>query len=234
MEVLAIGCHPDDLEIACFGTLARCIQRGDHVTICHVANGCRGHALIEPVRLREIRLKEAKDAGSCIGATVCTLDIPDLEVNSGDREQVKALTELIRQVKPDFIITHSPLDYMPDHLEVQKLVFNASFSASIWDQNNRSAGVAPVTPLYYMDTLAGVHFLPTDYVDISSVIQDKLQALNCHRSQIDWMRDHDHIDFSDFVKTCSRYRGLQCGVAYAEGFQYADVWPRRTPYRLLP
>lgn len=234
MRVLAIGCHPDDLEIGCFGTLARCVQRGDTVTICHVANGCRGHVLIDPVSLREIRLEEAREAGQRIGAQVLTLDVPDLEVNSRDPEQIKALTEVVRQAKPDLVITHSPQDYMQDHLEVQKLAFDASFSASIWNQQDRAAGVAAITPLYYMDTLAGVNFLPAEYVDISDVIEVKLEALGCHHSQIDWMRDHDKIDFIDFVATCSKFRGLQCGVRYAEGFQSAAVWPRQPTRRLLP
>ena len=233
MNVLAVGCHPDDLEIACFGTLARCVQRGDKVSICHIANGNRGHVVFDPVRLREIRREEAIEAGRRIGAEVCTLDVPDLEVNSRDYEQIKALTELVRKIKPDFIITHSPQDYMQDHLEVQKLVFDASFSASIHNQEDRPAGVAKITPIFTMDTLAGVNFLPTEYVDITSVITVKQEALNCHHSQIDWMREHDHIDFLDFVKTCSKYRGLQCGVGYAEGFQTVAVWPRQPVQRLL-
>lgn len=234
MNVLAVGCHPDDLEVGCFGTLIRCVKRKDTVTICHVANGCRGHVVIDPVSLRDIRLKEAQESGERIGAHVCTLDVPDLEVDSRDKEQINAMTELVRRIKPDFIITHSPDDYMQDHLEVQKLVFNASFSASIWNQEDRKAGVAAITPIYYMDTLAGVNFSPTEYVDISEVITEKLEALNCHHSQIDWMREHDHIDFLDFVKTCSKYRGLQCGVRYAEGFQNERVWPRQTVQRMLP
>ena len=48
------------------------------------------------------------------------------------------------------------------------------------------------------------------------------------------MRDHDHIDFAEFVKTCSRYRGLQCGVQYAEAFRMAYDAYRVVPYRVLP
>ena len=96
------------------------------------------------------------------------------------------------------------------------------------------AGAAELTPLYYMDTLAGVNFLPTEYVDISSTIDKKLEMLECHVSQMKWMRDHDHIDFAEFVKTCARFRGLQCGVDYAEGFTQAYAWPKIKPTRMLP
>ena len=234
INVLAIGCHPDDLEIACFGTLARCVKRGDVVTICHVANGSRGHVVIKPDALRLIRLEEARQAGAMIGAAVVTLDVPDLEVNSDDPEQTRAMINVIRTAQPDLIITHCPRDYMKDHQEVQKLVFDASFSASIPSLQTGVPGVAAITPLFYMDTLAGINFLPNEYVDISDVIEEKLAALDTHYSQTDWMREHDHIDFLEFVRTCSRFRGLQCGVQYAEGYQLCQTWPRIPTMRLLP
>ena len=58
--------------------------------------------------------------------------------------------------------------------------------------------------------------------------------LECHESQIKWMLHHDKIDFVDFVRTCSKFRGLQCGVPYAEAFTQAYVWPKVTTKRLLP
>ena len=212
INVLAIGCHPDDLEIACFGTLARCVKRGDVVTICHVANGSRGHVVIKPDALRLIRLEEARQAGAMIGAAVVTLDVPDLVVNSDDPEQTRVMINVIRTAQPDLIITHSPRDYMKDHQEVQKLVFDASFSASIPSLQTGVPGVAAITPLF----------------------KEKLAALDTHHSQTDWMREHDHIDFLEFVRTCSRFRGLQCGVQYAEGYQLCQTWPRIPTMRLLP
>jgi len=85
-----------------------------------------------------------------------------------------------------------------------------------------------------MDTLAGIGFIPTEYVDISDVMDLKLEALACHESQIKWMRDHDGIDFLDFVRTCNKYRGLQASVSYAEGFRQYAGWPRFKTSRLLP
>ena len=93
---------------------------------------------------------------------------------------------------------------------------------------------AGVCPIYHMDPVAGTGFIPTEYVDISDTIELKLEALACHKSQIDWMRDHDHIDFLDFVRTCSKVRGYQSGVAYAEGFRPNLNYLRMTTKRLLP
>ena len=89
-------------------------------------------------------------------------------------------------------------------------------------------------PIYYMDTLAGVGFEPTEYVDISEHIDLKMNMLECHESQLVWMREHDNIDFADMVKTCSRYRGYQCGAEYAEGFRQCNVYLKGTTKRLLP
>ena len=70
--------------------------------------------------------------------------------------------------------------------------------------------------------------------DVSEYIDKKLEMLECHESQVVWMRDHDGIDFPDMVKTCSRYRGYQCGAEYAEGFRQAQYYLKGTTKRLLP
>lgn len=234
MNVLAIGCHPDDIEINCAGTLRRCIKRGDKVTVCHVCNGNLGHEIIEPDELRTIRSQEAKEAGKISGIEVVTCDIDDVKIYSSSKEHRDKVVDLIRRVQPDFIITHAPNDYMPDHIAVSQLVFDASFAASVPHYTTEEKNSAKVVPIYYMDNLAGVGSQPTEYVDISEEIDAKLEMLECHVSQLKWMRDHDNIDFAEFVKTCARYRGLQCGVQYAEAFSQCMVWPKIVPYRLLP
>lgn len=232
MNVLAIGCHPDDVEMSCSGTLIKCLKRGDKVTVCHVANGNMGHEVISPEELREIRIQEAKNAGKVAGYDVVTLDIGDLLVDDADMKQRDKVVELIRKVKPDFIITHSPNDYMPDHRAVSKLVFDASFVSSVPHYGN--GGAAELTPVYYMDNTAGMNFMPTEYVDISEEIELKMEALECHESQLKWMRDHDNIDFAEFVRAVSRFRGLQANTQYAEAFSQEFSWPKITTKRLLP
>jgi len=234
MNILAVGCHPDDLEIGCGGTLSKYARAGHRVVYCHVANGNLGHAVIGPEELRDIRKAETAASGAILNAEVIGLDVSDLEVDAKNSKTILQLIEVIRYVRPDIIITHSPDDYMRDHVEVSRLVFNASFSSSIPHVPTQHPAYSLIAPVYYMDTLAGVGFLPEEYVDITETIEIKLNALNCHESQVKWMRDHDGIDFLDFVRTCSKYRGLQCGVAYAEGFRACRVWPRQTAKRLLP
>ncbi len=234
MNVLAIGCHPDDIEVSCAGTLVKYATAGHAVTVCHVANGDLGHAVIMPDELRVIRAKEAINAGAAAGIKVMTCDIGDITVYEGDRRQRDRVVDVIRMVKPDVIITHSPDDYMPDHVAVSRLVFDASFAASVPHYGTAVPGAAPITPLYYMDTLAGVGFVPTEYVDITDTVEKKLLMLECHESQMKWMRDHDNIDFAEFVRVCARFRGLQSGVKYAEAFTQCYAWPKITTKRFLP
>ena len=89
MNVLAIGCHPDDIEISCSGTLAKCVKRGDKVTVCHVANGNMGHEVIMPDELREIRLNEAIRSSTSAGFEVMTIDVGDLLVDGGSTNGMK-------------------------------------------------------------------------------------------------------------------------------------------------
>lgn len=235
MNILAVGCHPDDIEIGCGGTLAKYAAAGHTVYTAHVANGNLGHAVIRPDELRKIRTLEAEAAGKRLGAAdVFNLDVGDLHVSEFDEATVEAVARLIRRTAPDVLITHAPEDYMRDHVQTGRVVFNASFASSVPHYAEDAPAHAKICPIYYMDTLAGVNFLPGEYVDVSDFIETKLEALACHESQIKWMLEHDRIDFLDFVRTCSKFRGLQCGAAFAEGFRRCDAWPRIPTERLLP
>ena len=235
MNILAIGCHPDDLEIGCYGTLAKYVKQGHDVAVCHVANGNLGHVEIMPDELRTMRFNEAEAAAKIIGATHYSIDIDDLYVTPENDDLVRRLAGVVREVQPDVIITHYEHDYMNDHMNTYLAAFRASFGASCphFDMT-ATTPAANVCPLYHMDTVSGAGFLPTEYVDISDTIDLKLEALSCHKSQLVWMLEHDGIDFVDFVRTCSKVRGYQCGVAYAEGFRLSQNYLRMCTKRMLP
>lgn len=232
--VLVVSCHPDDMEIACAGTLLKCKERGDRVVVCHLSSGNQGHEIIMPDELTAIRAKEAQKSCAMAGFEWMYGGFDDLEIYDNNKEARDKVVDVIRKVDPDFIITHDPNDYMPDHTAVSRLVFDACFTATLPHYQTAVDGRARMVPVYYMDTLAGVNFNPTEYVDVSEHIDKKLEMLNCHESQIVWMRDHDHIDFPDMVRTCCRYRGFQCGADYAEGFRQCQVYLKGTTKRLLP
>lgn len=234
MNVLAISCHPDDMEICCGGTLLRCLKRGDNVTVCHVANGDMGHVVIEKEELRKIRIAEAEKAGDIAGFKTVTCDIGDLLVDASNKQQHDTLVKIIRETKPDFIITHGPDDYMSDHTEVSKLVFKAAFSATVPHYEKQLGEACAVVPIFYMDNASLLNCEPTEYVDITDELETKIEMLKCHESQIIWLQDHDDNDIIESTKIYARLRGIQSGVKYAEGFRQCRIDHRISTKRLLP
>lgn len=234
MRVLAIGAHPDDLEIHCFGTLALHARRGDDVFICGVANGSMGHVVIQPKELAQIRVKEAQNAAKVIGARAYfNLGVEDLAILSDDPVLTDKMIDVIREVQPDYIITHRTDEYHRDHNETGKLAFHTSFSATCPHYYTKHPAFLKVPSLYYMDSTSP-NFYATDYVDISDVFELKMEALACHKSQVEWLKDHDNSDvLADLRNKCACF-GNDCGVAYAEKFQRCMQSCRITASRLLP
>ncbi|RPJ56067.1 MAG: PIG-L family deacetylase [Acidobacteria bacterium] len=233
MRVLAIGAHPDDLEILCGGTLARFRQQGDDVVMCHVANGNLGHTEIPRDELRQIRREEAKRAAAVIGAESVTLDIDDMDVYL-ERSSRAKMVDVIRRAAPDVIIVPSPDDYLSDHFVSSQIAVDASFLASLPQLVTEVEVHFRLTPIFFADTLAGVRFDPEEYVDISAVEKIKREMIACHESQARWLKEHDQIDYVEFAMKLSAFRGVQCGVAYAEAFRLYRVWGRIPTKRYLP
>ncbi|MFH0796085.1 MAG: PIG-L family deacetylase [Candidatus Omnitrophota bacterium] len=234
MKILAVGAHPDDIEFLCAGTLLKCRRRGDEVSTAVLCNGDKGHYEIGPEELAEIRRKEADEAARSEGVTLVDVGLfPDLEIYS-DSASRKKVVELIRKAQPELIITHCPDDYMCDHSTAGRLVIDASFVASLPNYRTGQPHTRIIPPIYFMDALAAVRFQPTDYVDISDFIEEKGKALLCHQSQYKWLLEHDKIDYVEFMKQHSAFRGIQCGVKYAEAFQRYEVWGRIRPGSRLP
>ena len=132
------------------------------------------------------------------------------------------------------MILHNPHDYMPDHTAASTVGFDASFMATLPQLVSESAPHGRLAPIYFMDTADGVNFQPEEYVDISSVEDIKRQMVACHESQVSWLKSHDGIDLLEFAMSLSRFRGLQAGVRFAEGFRQLRVWGRITTRRYLP
>lgn len=234
MRVLAVGAHPDDLEILCGGTLARYVREGHEVVMCHATRGDKGSYVHTSEEIARIRGEEARRAAEICGADYVSLGLSDTEVSASDPEQRRLVVDLVRDARPDVIITHGPEDYMSDHNELSRLVFDCSFHATVPLLETGKPAHSVVAPIYFMDTIAGLGFLPSEYVDVTETIGVKAAMLEAHQSQLTWLRDHDGVDIVEEMKTASRYRGQQCGVRYAEGFRPCLVWLRGTTRRLLP
>lgn len=235
MKILAVGCHPDDLEIHCFGTLHKYAKQGHEVYVCGVANGNLGHRVIKPDELAKIRYEEAKNAAEAIGAKeYINLGADDCYISRYDRELTDRMVDVIRRIRPDVLITHYPTDYHMDHDETSALVINAAFLATLPNYLTKVEGFVASMPIYYMMPSTSNNFFVTDYVDITEEIEVKLKALACHKSQVEWLRDHDKIDLLDAIRSQDRTFGRQCAVTYAEGFRICEHKQKTGCKHLLP
>lgn len=234
MRVLAICCHPDDLELSCAGTLLKYKRLGHDVIACHASNGNMGHVEIMPHELTAIRAAEAKAAADLAGFELINGEIDDLFTDEGDPEQLKKMVRIIRYARPDVIITHPENDCCYDHIAVSKLVFRASFSATVPHYYPELGSAVGLTPIFYTDAVNGIGSVPTEYVDITEEMELKKAMLRKHESQVKWLMEHDGIDVLEKQIVQARFRGLGCGVTYAEGFTQLNGKGRMRPYRLLP
>jgi LmbE family N-acetylglucosaminyl deacetylase len=196
-RVLAVGAHPDDLEILCGGTLARYATGGAKVVMAIATDGGAGHMTIPAEELAAIRHGEAQQSAESIGAELSWLGFHD-EMLFEDIETRLRMVDAIRAAKPDVILTHDPEDYHPDHRVVSRLVFDASFLSGLPNVRTKHPFHPGVQSLFYFDTLSGANFMPTDFVDVTETFAQKQSMLQCHSSQFTWMSDHDAVDLMDF------------------------------------
>lgn len=241
MNVLAIGAHGDDLEEFCGGTLALYRKAGHHVVMCVVTDG-RGRPMGDPAEIAAIRRGEAQASADLIGAELMWMAIPDggLTVNAETRHQ---FIEVIRAAVPDVVITHPPHDYHPDHNATSQLVMDAAQVARTSNYPSKLPPMRKPMPVAFMDSELGIAFEPEDYVDISETWATKEQMLLQHRSQHMPGQTYDpafvlpessKVAIVRAARIMSEFRGLSCGVSYAEGFRWWRAAGRIVPRRLLP
>ncbi len=233
MKILAFGAHPDDVEISSFGTLARCVQRGDTVVVCSIGNGNLEHSFLDREKLRMVRMAEGAQASRIIGASYCTFDIDEMGVDEHDEKQVALVADLIRSTKPDLIITHNEKETHPDAIATNHLVQRASLLATYPQYRIENPPIIDLPPLYYMDSVEGLPFEGTIYVDIGDTFELKMKALGCHTSQLEIKEGNQYTDLLQRIEVIGTYRGLQCGVRVAETFLPCPSRKRITS-RLLP
>jgi len=235
MNILAIGAHPDDVEINCAGTLARYAQQGDRITIAVFTSGNMGDLRVAPAELARIRRAEAEASAAIIGARFLCAGVDD-ECVFPDEAQRRMMIDLLRQADPDVVITHSPNDYHPDHRYVSQLVFDSYFQKGLphIPGQEQPACRFGQTQVYYMDNLAGIGFLPDEYVDITAVMDIKRRMLACHESQVSSMKELARTDIMQMIETQARFRGLAAGCEFAEGFCRLEAYQRGLTRRILP
>jgi LmbE family N-acetylglucosaminyl deacetylase len=233
LTVMAIGPHPDDLEVLCGGTLALYTRQGHKVFMYYVTDGTKGGLRKSPDVIKAERAEEAKKSADVIGAVSFGGDFVDGEVVANLDSRL-VIIDAIRRCQPDVIIAPHPNDYHTDHVNVSRLVFEAIYHTAIPHTSTSHPALKVLPFLYYMDTVTGIGFEPEEYVDISEVIEMKKDMMRAHATQITFVKEHHGVDFLDLIEISGRFRGYQCGVRYAEGFVLSRGWNRIPTSRLLP
>lgn len=238
MNILAIGAHPDDIETSCGGTLAKYAKMGHKVFTATATNGNIGSATLPMEEIAAIRKEEARRAAAHIGAEYICLDYDD-EMFFEDKSARLAFIDLVRYCKADIILTHSPEDYNPDHELTSKIINDIAVMIPIEKIKTKNPAYDKIPIIAYFEPVKGLGFVPTEYVDITETMEIKMAMCREHKSQGIWMQDNykDTMGGKDFFEEfniIAKYRGMQCGVEYAEGFRMANDAYRVVPYRVLP
>lgn len=193
--VLAIGAHPDDIELGCGGYILRAKAEGAKVFGVTLTKGERG---TESVNVRE---REARSAASFMELDGCwILDFPDTHLQENVVKVRERLEEIIKQVSPTVVLVHNQYDHHADH----RAAFNATKEA---------ARMIP-TIMCYETVSTPVDYKPDYFVDVTDHLAEMLHAIGLHKSQ----KHKSYMD-PELLKGRAAHRGIQCGVPYAMAFQ---------------
>ena len=189
-SVLAIGAHPDDVEIGCGGTLLRHVREGDRVAILTLSGGERGGV----VRERE---SESQSAATIIGAELVMGDLTDAAISEGP-ETITLIEEAIKRYDPSIVYTHTSNDGHQDHRNVHRATMVAA---------------REVPNVYcYQAPSTSVDFRPNLFIDITAYVTGKLELIQAYNSQVSiraYLED-------DLIRATARYWGRFAGYNMVE------------------
>lgn len=215
---LFVGPHPDDIEVACGGTVAKLAKMGKKITFLIVTDGCVGS--VDPTltaeQLISIRKNEALASARLLGVN----DVRFLAYADGDdysvKDVVKDIVAAILDVKPGVVLCpdHTvPSECHPDHLKVGKAATDAVFYAT-WDKLTERMGlsgaVKGINLAYYYTSR------PNGYVGVTQTAKLHIDAVSCHKSQF---TVDDIKALKMYFSIRERRFGLRCGRIRAEGFR---------------
>ncbi|WP_151526482.1 PIG-L deacetylase family protein [Serinicoccus kebangsaanensis] len=193
-RVLAVGAHPDDVEIGCAGALLDHRRRGDDIVILTLSRGAVGGN-------QQARMVEAEAAAARIGARLLLGDLPDTRIDPGI-DTIRLIEAVVRTVDPTVVYVHSRHDNHQDHRAVNTAVLSA---------------VRQVPRVYaYQSPSSSNDFFPTRYVPVDAVIAQKVEVLALFESQ----GERAYME-PEAVVASARYwaRGLAPRARYAEPFE---------------
>jgi len=225
---LAIAAHPDDIEFLMSGTLMLLRTAGYEIHYWNLANGCCGSSEHDVATIARIRREEALAAAKAIGAVYHESICNDLEIFY-DKPTLAKVAAVVREVAPEIVLTHSPVDYMEDHTNACRLAVTASFVRGMPNfptKPSRPAVTEPVTvyhaqPYSHHDPL-GKRIEPELVVDTSELLDLKKKMLAKHASQKLWLDESQGVDsYLDTMAELDAQVGRMSSI-----FKYAEGWRR--------
>jgi LmbE family N-acetylglucosaminyl deacetylase len=195
-SVLAIGAHPDDVELGCGGALLAHVAAGDTVTVLVMTGGENGPGDDAQVVGRRA---EQERAAATLGATLLWGGLRDCEVVA-DAAAIRRIEQVLRATAADLVYVHAPDDSHQDHRAVAAATLGAA---------RRLPRV-----LHYQSP-STLTFTPTVYVDVTAHLSGKLAALAAHASQV----ERSAMVEPDAIVASARHWGAQARIGYAEAFQ---------------
>lgn len=194
VNVLAIGAHPDDVELGCGGTLAKHCARGDNVTVLIVTKGEAGPGAVDD------RTEEVRQAASILGVdNVVVGQHHDGRVSTDELGLVHLIESTMKKYAIERVYTHGVSDSHQDHRAVAQATLGAARHAKC---------------ILAYDSPSSIGFAPSVFVDITGYLDKKLDALRAHHSQV----SNSAMASTGLVMTNAGYRGFQARVEAAEGF----------------
>lgn len=216
IDLMVIAPHPDDLEIACGGTISKLVQQGKSVVAIDLTKGemaSRGTP--------ELRQIEARKASAILGIKAReNLSLDDGKVFNTWENQIK-IAKVVRRYRPQFVMLPYWHCRHPDHYRSSELSYEAIFLAGLKKHVDGEVAFRPDRIIYYM---LHEEFEPTFIVDITAHFETKKNALMAYESQFGKPEDTNESTyisgqpFLDLIETRCRYYGSQIGRKYGEAF----------------
>lgn len=228
--VLALACHPDDIEFMMAGTLMLLGSSGCSLHYMNLADGGCGTAVMDIEEIVRVRRREAMNAAGFLGAAYHESLVPDLQVYYTD-ELIRRVTAIVREVRPEVLLLPSPEDYMEDHMAAARIGVTAAFCRGMRNFPSipsREPTLQDVTlyhalPYGLTDGLRRA-VTPDFFIDITSVIDRKERMLAFHESQKKWLDESQGLDsYLAAMREMSREVGRM-----SVRFTYAEGWRRRS------
>ena len=212
LKVIFAGAHPDDMETAAGGTMARYADQGHEVVALYLTRGEAGMKGKSHEEAGAIRSSQAEKSCAIlkIRPRFCNQIDGTTEVNPARYDEFR---KILGEEKPDMVFTWWPINSHRDHRSTYCLVYDT------WLQSKKSFD------LFFFENAGTQHFQPTHYVDITGTVARKREACFNHT----WYKDRPDLDLWTNVDLMHRVRGLEAGCKAAEAFIHHSLNRRDLP-----